>query len=129
MSNILGSSQSSTLPIVSFYPIDQGKLICDKLWVVVCILMEITQPKDNMREMTNHPIHESIKNLWDMTASQTVAVSELEYINWALQEVTSNLKKSDDTWVKERVSTALSVMSEAVGGDYTIDSSIYKEFL
>ena len=78
--------------------------------------------------MINHPIHQSTKNLWEMTSSHTVAVGELEYINRALQEVTSDLKKSGDAWVKERVSTALSVMSEAVGGNYTIESSIYKEF-
>jgi hypothetical protein len=128
MSNIYGSSPSADFPSISFYSIDQGKLICDKLWVVVCIFMEIIQSKEYMREMTDHPIHEFTKNLWELTASQTVAVGELEYINWALQEVTSDLKKSGDAWVKERVSTASSIMSEAVGGDYTIESSNYKEF-
>jgi hypothetical protein len=128
MSNICSSNPSADFPAVQFYSIDQGKLICDKLWVVVCIFMEMIQSKDHMREMTNHPIHQCTKNLCDMTASQTVAVGELEYINWALQEVTSDLNNSGDAWVKERVSTALSVMSEAVGGNYTIESSIYKEF-
>ena len=127
MSNIFGSSPSVTIPDVSFYSIDQGKVICDKLWVVVCIFLEITHSKYHIREMTNHPIHECIKNLWNITASQTVTIGELEYINWALQEVTSDLKNSGDAWVKERVSTALSVMSEAVGGDYSIDASIYRE--
>jgi hypothetical protein len=128
MSNIFDGSTSATIPAVSFYSIGQGKLICDKLWVVVCIFLEITHSKDHEREMTNHPIHECIRNLWNTTASQTVAVGELEYINWALQEVTSDLKKSGDAWVKERVSTASSIMSEVVGGDYTIESSNYKEF-
>jgi hypothetical protein len=127
MSNIFGSSPSETRPAVSFYSIDQGKLICDKLWVVVCIFLEITQSKDHMREMTNHPIHKCTKDLWDMTASQTVAVGELEYINWALQEVTSDLKNSGDKWVNERISTALRVMCETVGGNYVVDASLYKE--
>jgi hypothetical protein len=129
MSNIFGGNPSADFSSVSFYSIDQGKLICDKLWVVVCIFMEIIQSKDHMREMTSHPINECTKNLWELTAGQTVAVGELEYINWAIQEVTSDLQNSGDAWVKERVSTALSVMSEAVGGNYTIESSIYKEFL
>ena len=129
MSNIFGSNPSADFHAVQFYSIDQGKLICDKLWVVVCIFTEIIQSKDRMREMTNHPIHECTKNLWELAAGQTVAVGELEYINWALQEVTSDLKNLGDAWVKERVTTALSVMSEVVGGDYTIESSIYNEFL
>ena len=128
MSNIFGGSPSATIPTVSFYSIDQGKLLCDKLWVVVCIFMEISQTQEHMRERTSHPIHEFTKNLWELTARQTVAVGELEYINWALQEVTSDLKKSGDAWVKERVSTALSVMTEAVGGNYTIESSFYNDF-
>ena len=127
MSNIFGSSPSTTLPVVSFYPIDQGKLICDKLWVVVCIFLEITQSKDQIRKMTNHPIHQCTKNLWDMTASQTVAVGELEYINWALQEVTSDLKKLGNAWVIERASAAIRVMEEVVNHNYTIDTSSYEE--
>lgn len=122
MSNIFGSNPSADFPAVSFYSIDQGKLICDKLWVVVCIFLEVIQSKEHIQKMTNHSLHQCTKNLWDMTASQTVAIGELEYINWALQEVTSDLKKSGDAWVKERVSTALRVMSEVVGGDYTVDA-------
>ena len=127
MSNIFDNSPSATLTLVSFYSIDQGKQICDKLWVVVCIFLEITQSKDNIRKMTNHPIHQCAKNLWDMTASQTVAVGELEYINWALQEVTSDLKNSGDKWVDERISTALRVMHETIDGDYVVDTTLYKE--
>lgn len=127
MRNIFGRSPSADSPVVSFYSINQGKLICDKLWVVVCILLEITHSKDYMREMTNHPIHEFTKNLWELTVSQTVAVGELEYINWALQEVTSDLKKLGDTWVIERASAAIRVMEETVDHHYTIDTSSYKE--
>ena len=125
MSNIFGSSP--TVPAVSFYSIDQGKLICDKLWVVVCIFLEITQSKDHMRAMTNHPIHKCTRDLWDMTASQTVAVGELEYINWALEEVTSDLNNSGDKWIDERISTALRVMQETIDGDYVVDATLYKE--
>jgi len=108
-----------------WYPVDEEKSICKKLLVVVFILWELSESRNKVRLLKNHPIHKFTSYLWDMSAAGMVRVGELEMLVKDIEEVVDDFKNSRNLWVKERTTTALRVMNEIIDGDYSIDKSIY----
>lgn len=108
-----------------WYPADEEKSICKKLLAVVFILWELSESRDKVRLLKNHPIHEFTSYLWEMSAAGMVRVGELELLVKNIEEVVNDFKNSKNPWVKERTTTALRVMNEIIDGDYSIDKSIY----
>jgi hypothetical protein len=108
-----------------WYPADEEKSICKKLLVVVFILWELSESRDKVRLLKNHPIHKFTSYLWDMSAAGMVRVGELELLVKDIEEVVNDFKNSRNSWVKERTTTALRVMNEIINGDYSVDKSTY----
>jgi hypothetical protein len=111
--------------IGEWYSSDEEKSICKKLLVVVFILWELSESRDQVRLLKNHPIHKFTSYLWEMSAAGMVRVGELELLVKDIEEVVNDFKNSRNLWVKELTTTALRVMNEIIAGDYSIDKSIY----
>ena len=111
--------------IGEWYSSDEEKSICKKLLVVVFILWELSESRDKVRLLKNHPIHKFTSYLWEMLAAGMVRVGELELLVKDIEEVANDFKNSRNLWVKERTTTALRVMNEIIAGDYSIDKLIY----
>ena len=108
-----------------WYPAGEEKSICKKLLVVVFILWELTESREKVRLLKNHPIHKFTSYLWEMSAAGMVRVGELEMLVKDIEEVVDDFRNSRNLWIKERTTTALRVMNEIITGDYSIDKSIY----
>lgn len=108
-----------------WYPAEEEKCICKKMLTVVFILWELSESRDKVRLLKNHPIHKFTSYLWEMSAAGMVRVGELEFLVKDIEEVVNDFKNSRNLWVKERTTTALRVMNEIIDGDYSIDGSIY----
>jgi len=113
--------------IGEWYPADEEKSICKKLLVVVFILRELTESREKVRLLKNHPIHKFTSYLWDMSAAGMVRVGELELLIKDIEDVAQDFRSSRNLWIKERTTTALRVMKETIEGDYSIDASIYTD--
>ena len=111
--------------IGEWYSSDDEKSICKKLLVVVFILQELSESRDKVRLLKNHPIHKFTSYLWETSAAGMIRVGELELLVKDIEEVANDFKNSRNLWVKERTTTALRVMNEIIAGDYSIDKLIY----
>lgn len=127
MSKIIVRNPNTTLPVGSWYPEEEEKLICEKLYVVVFILYELREGRETVRKLQNHSVHEFTIYLWNVAASLSMQVGTLEFLVEEIQEVADDFKRSRNAWAKERTSTALRVMNEIIDGDYTIDASIFTD--
>ncbi len=125
MSDIIVRNPNTTLPIGSWYPEEEEKLIANKLFVVVYILRELYESRYEVKKLKNHPIHDFYEWLWEVAGGGMIKVGQLELLLCDVQDVADDFKKSRNAWVKERTTTALRVMNEIIDGDYTIDHSLY----
>lgn len=125
MTNIIVRNPNTTLPVGSWYPEEEEKLIAEKLFVVVYILRELYESRDKVKKLKNHPVHDFYVWLWEVAGGGMIQVGQLEILVRDIQEVADDFKNSRNAWVKERTSTALRVMNEIIDGNYLIDHSIY----
>ncbi len=126
MCKIIVRNPNTKLPLGSWYPEEEEKLIAEKLLVVVCILRELYESREKNKRLKNHPIHDFYQWLWEVATGGMIQVGQLELLLKDVQDVADDFKRSRNAWVKERTSTALRIMNEIIDGNYTIDKSIYK---
>ena len=127
MEKIIVRNPNTILPVGSWYPEEEEKMIAKKLLVVTFILLELNNSRDKVPRLFNHPIHDFTDYLWMIAGGGVIQVGLLEFLLTDIEKVQADFRRSRNGWVKERTQTALLVMNEIIYGDYTIDSSIYTD--
>ena len=127
MEKIIVRNPNTTLPVGSWYPDDEEKMIAKKLFVVAFILLELNKSRGKVPRLLNHPIHDFTDYLWMVAGSGLIQVGLLEFLLTDIVQVEADFRRSKNLWVKERTQAALRVMNEIIDGDYAIDTTIYAD--